>query len=63
MWAGSGEVETYMLVDQDYPNVLSFPCKSCKCTLYLRRLGFMVNDKEISLCIGWFCDMADACKQ
>ena len=23
----------------------------------------MVNDKEISLCIGWFCDMADACKQ
>ena len=54
--------ETYMLVDQDYPNVLSFLCKSCKCILYLRRLGFMVNDKEISLCIGWFCDMADACK-
>ena len=62
MWAGS-EVETYMLVDQDYPNVLSLRCKSCKCILYLRRLGFMVNDKEISLRIGWFCDMADACKQ
>lgn len=63
MCAGSSDVETYMLVDQDDPNVLSFLCKSRKCILYLRSLGFMVNDKEVSLCIGWFCDMTDACKQ
>jgi hypothetical protein len=52
-----------MLVDQDYSNVLSLFCELCECLLYLRRLGLMVNDKEVSLCIRWLGNVADACKQ
>ena len=54
--------QTYMLVDQDYTNVLSLLCEPCKSLLYLRIFGLMVNDKEIPLCIRWLGNVADACE-
>ena len=55
-------MQTYVLVDQDYPNVLSLFRELCKCLLYLRRFGLMINYKEVPLGIRWIGDVADACE-
>ena len=49
-----------MLVDQNDSNVLSFLREPCESLLYLRCFGLVIDNQEISLCIGWLGNMADA---
>jgi hypothetical protein len=58
-WGG----QTYVLVDQDYANILSLFRECCKCPFYLRRFSLMINYKEVPLRPRWLGDVADACEQ
>lgn len=56
-------MQTYMLVDKNNADILSFFCKSCECLLNLGVLGFLVHDKEVPLRVGWLGDMTNTCKK
>jgi hypothetical protein len=63
VWRVRGEVQTYMLVDQDYANVFSLFCKHCECLFYMRGFGLMVDDEKVPLRIGRLGNVADTGKQ
>jgi len=52
-----------MLVDQQYPYVLSLFRKPSKCLFNQTRLGLLVNDQEVPLRVRRVCDMTDASKE
>lgn len=48
---------TYMLVDQQDGNIFSFVREAVKRLFDRRCLGLLVDDKKISLRVGWICNV------
>jgi hypothetical protein len=52
-----------MLIDQQYPYVLSLFRIASECLFNLTRLGLLVHDQEVPLRVRWVGDMTDTSKE